>query len=77
MDAGFKSPTLIPILFQVKRGIKETKTVMRRTRSIERRRLGTNAAKRSMMFKKTRKKILQRRREFVRAELAEQWQVAC
>ncbi len=50
---------------------------MRRTRSIERRRLRTNPAKRLMMFKKTRKKILQRRREFVRAELAEQWQVAC
>ncbi|WP_164078302.1 hypothetical protein [Alteromonas facilis] len=50
---------------------------MRRNKPLKRRNLRSNTTKRLIMFKRMRQKILQRRREFVRAELVEQWSIAC
>ncbi len=50
---------------------------MRRNKSLKRKTLQSNTNRRLQMFKRMRKKILQRRREFVRAELVQQWSVAC
>jgi hypothetical protein len=49
---------------------------MRKSRPLKNRALQNNRMKRLSMFKRTRKKILQRRREFVRAELIQQWSLA-
>ena len=49
---------------------------MKRNQPLKRRTLSSHAARRLQVFKRTRQKILQRRREFVRAELAEQWSLA-
>lgn len=50
---------------------------MKRNQPLRRRTLNSQSSRRLQIFKRTRKKLLQRRREFVRAELAEQWSIAC
>lgn len=56
--------------------VKEINKRMKRNQPLKRRTLSSHAARRLQVFKRTRQKILQRRREFVRAELAEQWSLA-
>lgn len=50
---------------------------MKKTKILMRRKLKTNKNRRLQMIKRMHQKILHRRREFVRAELIEQWSVAC
>ena len=50
---------------------------MRKAKILRRPKLRANNTRRLLMLKRNHKKILQRRRDFVRAELAEQWAVAC
>lgn len=49
---------------------------MRKSNTMRSRAIQNNRMKRLSMFKRSRKKILQRRREFVRAELIQQWSLA-
>ncbi|MBT0584993.1 hypothetical protein [Alteromonas oceanisediminis] len=50
---------------------------MKKARILRKPKLRTNNTRRLLMLKRNHKKILQRRREFIRTELAEQWPVAC
>ena len=50
---------------------------MKKTKLLVRRQLKTNKNGRLQMIKRMHQKVVQRRREFVRAELIEQWSVAC
>ena len=50
---------------------------MKKSKPLQRRQLSSNKNRRLQMLKRSHKKVLQRRKEFVRAELVEQWSVAC
>lgn len=50
---------------------------MKKSRPMLRRQLMANKNRRLQMLKRMHKKVLQRRKEFVRSELVEQWSVAC
>jgi hypothetical protein len=50
---------------------------MKKSKPMMKRQLRSNKNRRLQMLKRAHKKVLQRRQEFVRAELVEQWTVAC
>jgi uncharacterized membrane protein (DUF106 family) len=57
--------------------LEDLRKKMKKSKPLLRRQLKNNKNRRLQMIKRMHQKVLQRRREFVRAELIEQWSVAC